>query len=151
MTHITGLMIEALVAILLVLTIAYCIMLNGRLKRLKADESSLKATIAELITATEIAERAIGGLKHTVRDCNENLGAKINLANDYSEKLTQQIQLGEDIMRRVSKIAMAARVNQAREAQAPAAAAPAAPANPKALVAAAQAFSERRRAGSVAA
>lgn len=150
MTHITGMMIEALVAVLLVLTIVYCTMLNGRLKRLKADESSLKATIAELITATEIAERAIGGLKHTVRDCNENLGAKINLANDYSEKLTQQIQLGDDIMRRVSKIAMAARVNQVRETQAPVAA-PAAPANPKALVAAAQAFSERRRAGSVAA
>lgn len=150
MTHITGLMIEALVAILLVLTIAYCIMLNGRLKRLKADESSLKATIAELITATEIAERAIGGLKHTVRDCNENLGAKINAANDYSAKLAQQIQLGEDIMRRVSKIAMAARVNQAREAEATAPA-PAAPASPKALVAAAHAFSERRRAGSVAA
>lgn len=148
MTHITGMMIEALVAVLLLLTIAYCIMLNGRLKRLKADESSLKATIAELITATEIAERAIGGLKHTVRDCNENLGAKINLANDYSAKLTQQIQLGEDIMRRVGKIAMAARVNQAREAEA---AAPAAAASPKALVAAAQAFSERRRAGSVAA
>lgn len=150
MTHITGLMIEALVAILLIVTIAYCIMLNGRLKRLKADESSLKATIAELITATEIAERAIGGLKHTVRDCNENLGQKIALANDYSDKLTQQINLGEDIMRRVSKIAMAARVNQARETQ-PVAAAPAAPATPKALVAAAQAFSERRRAGSVAA
>ncbi len=149
MTHITGLMIEALVAILLVLTIAYCIMLNSRLKRLKADESSLKATIAELITATEIAERAIGGLKHTVRDCNENLGAKINAANDYSVKLAQQIQLGEDIMRRVSKIAMAARVNQVRETEATAP--PAVAASPKALVAAAQAFSERRRAGSVAA
>ncbi len=45
--------------------------LNSRLKRLKADEHSLKATIGELITATEIAERAIGGLKHTVRDVNE--------------------------------------------------------------------------------
>lgn len=146
MTHFTGLMIESLVAILLMFTIAYCIMLNSRLKRLKADESSLKATIAELITATEIAERAIGGLKHTVRDCNENLGSKIAAASDFSIKLSQQVQHGEDILRRVSKIAMAARINQAREAE------PAAPqSNPKALVAAAQAFSERRRTGSVAA
>ncbi len=146
MTHFTGLMIESLVAILLIFTIAYCIMLNSRLKRLKADESSLKATIAELITATEIAERAIGGLKHTVRDCNENLGSKIAAANDFSIKLAQQVQQGEDILRRVSKIAMAARVNQAREAEVVAA-----PSSPKAIVAAAQAFSERRRAGSVAA
>ena len=130
------------------LTIAYCIMLNSRLKRLKADESSLKATIGELITATEIAERAIGGLKHTVRDCNENLGSKIAAANDFSIKLTQQVQHGEDILRRVSKIAMAARINQARETEI---AASPPPSNPKAIVAAAQAFSERRRAGSVAA
>ena len=54
-----GLMIESLVAILLLLTIAYCVTLNKRLKRLRADEMALKATISELITATEIAERAI--------------------------------------------------------------------------------------------
>jgi len=60
MSHLLGIAIESLVAVLLVLTIGYCMLLNSRLKRLKADESSLKATIAELITATEIAERAIG-------------------------------------------------------------------------------------------
>ena len=64
MNHSFGLMIESLVAVLLLLTIGYCMLLNKRLKRLKADEQSLKATIGELITATEIAERAIGGLKH---------------------------------------------------------------------------------------
>jgi hypothetical protein len=52
-----GMIIEMLVAILLALTIAYCISLNRRLKLLKADEQSLRATISELVTATEIAER----------------------------------------------------------------------------------------------
>jgi len=61
MSHSLGIAIESLVAILLMLTIGYCMLLNKRLKRLKADEHSLKAVIAELITATEIAERAIGG------------------------------------------------------------------------------------------
>ena len=60
-SHGFGLMIESLVALLLLLTIGYCIALNRRLKRLRADEQSLKATIAELITATEIAERAVSG------------------------------------------------------------------------------------------
>ena len=81
MSHSFGLVIESLVAVLLVLTIGYCMLLNTRLKRLKADEHSLKATIAELITATEIAERAIGGLKHTVRDVNENLGNQLGSAD----------------------------------------------------------------------
>ena len=67
MNHSFGFMIEALVAVLLVVTIGYCMLLNKRLLRLKADEQSLKATIGELITATEIAERAIGGLCRIVR------------------------------------------------------------------------------------
>ena len=36
------LMIESLVAVLLLLTIVYCVVLNSRLKRLKADEQALK-------------------------------------------------------------------------------------------------------------
>ena len=60
MNHSLGLTIETLVAILMMVTISYCMLLNSRLKRLRADEHSLKATIGELITATEIAERAIG-------------------------------------------------------------------------------------------
>ena len=56
-------MIEGLVAILLMLTVGYCMLLNRRLKLLKADEQSLRATISELVTATEIAERAVAGLK----------------------------------------------------------------------------------------
>src|SRR4051794_41440339 len=75
MSHALGMMIEGLVAVLLMLTIGYCMLLNKRLKRLKADEQSLKATIGELITATEIAERAIGGLNDTLADRNENLGS----------------------------------------------------------------------------
>ena len=62
MSHSLGIAIESLVAVLLMLTIGYCILLNKRLTRLKADEHSLKAVIGELITATEIAEPAIGGL-----------------------------------------------------------------------------------------
>ena len=91
MNHALGLAIESLVAVLLVVTIGYCMLLNARLKRLKADEHSLKAVIAELITATEIAERAIGGLKHAVRDVNENLGDQLASATQMSDHLKRQL------------------------------------------------------------
>src|SRR6267378_518890 len=94
MSHSFGIVIESLVAALLLLTIGYCMLLNSRLKRLKADEHSLKATIGELITATEIAERAIGGLKHTVRDVNENLGNQLTSAAQLSQQLKNQIAEG---------------------------------------------------------
>jgi len=145
MSHSFGIAIESLVAILLVLTIGYCMLLNNRLKRLKADEHSLKATIGELITATEIAERAIGGLKHTVRDVNENLGNQLTAAAQMSLQLKKQLVEGDNVFRRLSKIAIAARPAAEPE--------PAAPqmSTAKAVAAAARAFSERRRSDGLAA
>ncbi len=150
MNHSLGIAIESLVAVLLMLTIGYCMVLNNRLKRLKADEHSLKATIGELITATEIAERAIGGLKHTVRDVNEHLGSQLTAATQMSAHLKNQLAEGDGILRRLSKIATAARP-AAHEAMAePASVAPNV-SSAKAVAAAAQAFSERRRTNGLAA
>jgi predicted nucleotide-binding protein len=150
MSHSLGFAIESLVALLLMLTIGYCMLLNARLKRLKADENSLKATIGELITATEIAERAIGGLKLTVRDVNENLGNQLTAAGQLSEQLKKQLAEGDNVVRRLSKIANAARPSSAATAAAPASAAPVV-SNAKAIAQAAQAFSERRRSDGLAA
>jgi chromosome segregation ATPase len=146
MSHSFGIVIESLVAVLLVITIGYCMLLNKRLKRLKADEHSLKATIAELITATEIAERAIGGLKHTVRDVNENLGSQLTAATQMSAHLKNMLAEGDGVIRRLSKIAIAARPSSAEPADATQKISSA-----KAVVAAAEAFSERHRASGLAA
>jgi hypothetical protein len=154
MSHVLGLVIESLVAVLLMLTIGYCWLLNKRLQRLKADEHSLKAVIAELITATEIAERAIGGLKHAVRDVNENLGSQLDAATQMSVLLRTQLAEGDGVVRRLSKIAQAARPAEAAPAPAPApVSTPAAPrlSAARAVAAAAEAFTERRRAGGLAA
>jgi chromosome segregation ATPase len=134
------------------LTIGYCMLLNKRLKRLKADEQTLKATIGELITATEIAERAIGGLKHTVRDVNENLGTQLASAAEMSEQLKKQLSECDNVVRRLSKIAVAARPpGAAPEPAPPPAPVPASVSSAKAVAAAAQAFSERRKANGLAA
>jgi hypothetical protein len=145
MSHSLGIAIESLVAVLLMLTIGYCMLLNSRLKRLKADEHSLKATIGELITATEIAERAIGGLKHTVRDVNENLGNQLTSAAHMSQQLKSQLAESDNVIRRLSRIAIAARPAPAPEPAAPSVSAA------KAVAAAAQAFSDRKRSDGLAA
>ncbi|HZW72419.1 MAG TPA: DUF6468 domain-containing protein [Caldimonas sp.] len=136
MTHAFALMIESLVATLLMVTIAYCYILNKRLMRLKADEQSLKATISELITATEIAERAITGLKVTVRECDQDLGERLRTAERFCAEMDRQLAGGEDVLERLTRIVMATRPE--------AVVAPSA-SDPRALVAAAQAFAERAR------
>jgi Domain of unknown function (DUF6468) len=145
MNHSLGIVIESLVTVLLMLTIGYCALLNARLKRLKADEQSLKATIGELITATEIAERAIGGLKHTVRDVNVNLGEQIDAAGQLSQQLKKQLAEGDNIMRRLSRIATAARPTAEPVPVAPPVSAA------RAIATAAQVFSDRKRSNGLAA
>jgi hypothetical protein len=128
--------IESLVAILLMLTISYCMLLNRRLKLLKADEHSLRATISELITATEIAERAVAGLKITVRECDIGLGERLTRAERLTEEFDRRLAAGNDLLHRLSQIVTAGRP-------------PLEPSLPRndaqAVAAAAQAFAERLR------
>ena len=132
-----GMMIEGLVAILLMLTVSYCMLLNRRLKLLKADEMALRATISELITATEIAERAIAGLKITVHECDVGLGQRLSRAEAMSVDLDHKLTIGKNVLNRLSQIANAARpLNE-----------PAAPPvnEAKSVAVAAQAFADRLR------
>ena len=100
---------EALVAVLLVITIVYCIVLNSRLKRLRADESDLRATISELVTATEIAERAIGGLKAAAVDCDKTLSVRMREAEHFSIEIAREIAEGQKVLNRIKQIATAVR------------------------------------------
>jgi Domain of unknown function (DUF6468) len=131
-----GMIIESLVAILLMLTIAYCMLLNRRLKLLKADEHALRATISELVTATEIAERAIAGLKIAARECDIGLGERLIRAERFCADLDHKLAAGKGVLERMSHAVIAGR----RPDQ------PSPPLNDaRAVAAAAQAFAERLR------
>ena len=157
MTNGIGMMIDMVVAFLLVLTIGYCILLNRRLKLLKADEQSLRATISELVTATQIAERAIGGLKLTVHECDMGLGERLRKAERMTIEIDRTIATGKDLLGRLSQIVTAGRGKDPLAAPlkddgqgdgkviANAGAGSEIKTNAKAVAAAAQAFAERLR------
>lgn len=104
-----AMIIELIVAGLLATTIAYCFILNKRLTHLRSDEKILKQTIVELIAATETAERAIAGLKTTVRECDTNLGDRIRLAERFTAEMDKQLRAGRDVVERIVQITDAAR------------------------------------------
>jgi hypothetical protein len=135
--------IESLVAILLLLTILYCVRLNSQLRRLKADEKTMQVTIAELMAATEKAERAIAGLKATVRDAEETLGGRLRAAEDFSARMLRDTEAGAEVLNRLTQIANA---RPWLMGVAPAGERKSAARDPKAIVAAAEAFAERNRA-----
>jgi hypothetical protein len=102
-------MIEILVAILLMLTVGYCMRLNRQLKVLKGDEQALRTIIAELVTATEIAERAIAGLKITVRESDAGLTERLSRAETMTGDLDRRLVAGKDVLHRLSQIVSAGR------------------------------------------
>ncbi len=137
MSYNLGLAIETMVSILLLLTILYCVRLNKQLRLLKADEQSLRITISELVTATEIAERAIAGLKQTMREGEQVLSARLQRSEELSGEIEQQMKGAEALLAKLTRIATAGRQVEPAVPTAP---------DPKAVAAAAQAFTERARA-----
>ena len=135
MSYHFGFMIESMVAVLLLLTILYCVRLSRQLRLLRADEQSLRATIAELITATEIAERAIGGLKTTMRDSEQQLAVRLADADRVSHQFEEHLTAGRDLLAKIARITGASKPTELTEA-------PAA----REVAAAAQAFADRARA-----
>ena len=101
--------IETLVAVLLLIMIGYCFILNRRLKRLRADEFALRTVVGELIQATTNAERAIGGLKGTVNDSEQLLSTRLRQAERFSSDLDFKIEAGERVLKRLAAISDAAR------------------------------------------
>ena len=110
-----GAAINGLVAILLVLTIGYCMLLNRRLKLLKSDEHSLRATISELVTATDIAERAIAGLKLTVEECEVELEARLARGERLTADLDRRIVAGKSVLERLAHAAAGGATTQRDE------------------------------------
>ena len=136
--------IEAMVAILLLFTILYCVRLNAQLKRLKADESAMKGIIGELIASTEKAERAIAGLRSTVREADDTLGEHLKEAERFCIEIKTSTEASADVLNRISQIA-GARPWLLGVAPAQPKPDPAAP-DPKLIMAAAKALAERAHA-----
>ena len=139
MINVLPLTIESLVSILLLLTILYCVRLNDQLKKLKSDGTSMQQTIAELLSATETAERAIAGLKATVREADETLGERLRSAETFSEEIKRNTAAGAEVLGRLSQIAGARLMERQPEPEQP-------PPDAKSISAAAKALAERAKA-----
>jgi hypothetical protein len=148
-------LIEILVCVLLAATIAYCLRLDGKLKRLKADEQAMRRTITDLVSATEKAERAVAGLRNLVDECDQTISGHLRDAERHAQDLADQIRTGDDVIARIARIVDSTRggegepVARTRAAAAPPPPPPPAEQTPQerlaATLAAAQAFAERAR------
>ena len=89
---------DLLVGILLVATIVSSVRLSRRITRLKADEAAMRAVVAELVSATDGAERAVAGLRATIAECDRDLAERIERAQRQVQDLGRAMEAGEKVM-----------------------------------------------------
>ena len=110
-----GLFVESAVAILLALTIGYCILLNQRLKRLHHDKDAMRQMVADLVGATNLANQAIKELKSSAVEADLSLTARLEEAERFGIELANHVTAGTVLMERIAKITSVARHSQAIE------------------------------------
>jgi hypothetical protein len=143
-------LIEILVCVLLTTTIGYCIVLDRRLRALKADETLMRKVITDLVGATDRAERAVAGLRSIVVECDETISGRLRDAERHSDDLAAHIRSGDDVIARIARIVESASggrplpvARAAEPVSAPEPIVPAARERVRDTLAAAQAFAER--------
>jgi len=103
-----GLIIEALVAILLLITIGFCVALNRRIGLLRSDEHMLRTTIADLNSATVRAETAIASLRSIAGEADQVLGERMEEVQALLRDLEREVADGEAVLSRIRAITSAA-------------------------------------------
>lgn len=91
-----GLILEFVVAGLLMVTVGYCVVLNGRLKRLRSSQDDMRRVIVDLNHATTTAENAIAGLRVTAQEAESRLGDKLHKAKLLTHNLALFVEHGRN-------------------------------------------------------
>ncbi len=102
-----ALAIELLVALLLMITIAYCWLLNHRLKSMRADEHLMRETVDELVAATEVADQSILSLRKALQNSESTLAKRIEEAHSVQNALDLQLDKGQGILQQFAQIVIA--------------------------------------------
>ena len=89
-----GMVVEGSVAVLLAVTIGYCVMLNSRLKRLHADRETLQKMVGDLVQATALANAAVMELKTAALEADTKLSERLEEAAELDRSLVEQRRVG---------------------------------------------------------
>ena len=104
-----GFVVEAAVALLLAVTIGYCILLDARLKRLHADRETLQKMVTDLVQATALANAAVNELKTAALESDARLNERMSEANALNATLADHVSNGMQLIEKIARITAAAK------------------------------------------
>ena len=111
-----GMVVEASVAVLLAVTIGYCVILNARLKRLHADRDTLQRIVGDLVQATALANAAVMELKTAALEADTKLVTRLEEAGKFERTLSESVATGSQLIEKIARITAAARTQMQPEA-----------------------------------
>lgn len=103
-----GTILELIVCVFLGATIAYCAMLDRRLRAMRSGQDGLRDLVVELNNATQRAVSAIEALKQASAATGDDLGGRVTEARALADDLSLMIESGERIAEKIGRIAIAA-------------------------------------------
>ncbi len=104
-----SLILDAIVAVLLITTIGYAVVLNRRLGALRDAKSEIEALVVRFAESTDQAGSGIGSLKDEARRSGEALQGKLDAARGLADDLTFLLERGSSLADRLDSAVGAAR------------------------------------------
>jgi uncharacterized protein YoxC len=101
-----SLVLNIIIAILLVATIAYVARLSIYLKAFKNNRDELKLIIAQLSTQITKAEQSVEGLHVAADDAGQDLQSRLNKANAMFDELDIVVKTGDALANRLEDLAI---------------------------------------------
>jgi len=111
--------IDALVAVLLVATIVYAVVLNRKLAALRDAKVEMEALVAQFAESTAQAESGIQTLKAHASESGASLDGMVNRAHGLADDLTFLIERGSSLANRLEGAIESARVTRGPSAVRP--------------------------------
>jgi hypothetical protein len=95
---------DAVVAVLLIATIGYSVVLNRRLSTVRSDRDKFEDVIRNLSAASQRAEAAVANLRTSADDLGKRLDKKIDEARRLSDDLVYMLERGGTIADRMADL-----------------------------------------------
>jgi hypothetical protein len=93
--------LDIVVAILLLVTVGYCLMLNRRLSALRGSQAEMRKLLADFAAATQAAENSVGHLKVASDHIGATLDQRITEARALADELGSITQSGGRLAERI--------------------------------------------------
>jgi hypothetical protein len=110
-----ALWLDGLVAILLVVTVGYCLMLNRRLTGLRANQAEMRKLLSDFTEATKQAEISVSHLKTASDRISGSLDDRMTEARALADELASITQSGGRLAERIEN-GLVGRANPAQRA-----------------------------------